>query len=69
MMTALDGPIERDDDWICEEVAWDYIMLRGWVPTPQLLFALKEFVVERVANERAIRTSSYLDDRLEKQSD
>jgi hypothetical protein len=57
-MTVVDGPIDRDDDWICEEVAWDYIMLRRWTPTPQLLFALKEFVADRVANEREVRISA-----------
>ena len=34
-----------------EEVAWSIIEQKKWIPIPQLLFALKAFIVETMAKE------------------
>ena len=33
-------------DVVLEEAAWDWIALNGWAATPQLLFAVKQWISE-----------------------
>ena len=35
-----------DADELCLETAWGVIIAKGWVASPQLLFALKDYVRE-----------------------
>ena len=39
----------RASEQIAEDSAWLVIEINGWVPIPQLLFALKEQIMEQIA--------------------
>ena len=43
---------------VLEEAAWDWIAINGWAATPQLLFAIKQWISEVEAEH--IRDSSAL---------
>ena len=45
---------EPNDIDKAEEAAWSYIEMMGFVPTPQLLFALKEVAREMMAEKDLI---------------
>jgi hypothetical protein len=49
--TTLDPDSPEGHDYAYTEAAWDYIAIRGWAATPQLLFALKAYARE-VRNSR-----------------
>jgi hypothetical protein len=46
------GPATDDYDWPPEEYAWLLITRNGWPATPELLFALKQFVIETALQEQ-----------------
>jgi hypothetical protein len=39
---------DQEIDWP-EEIAWALISKHGWIPTPQLLFAIKDYLREEHA--------------------
>lgn len=48
-LTVIREPNDIDK---AEEAAWSYIEMMRYVPTPQLLFALKQVAREMMAEER-----------------
>jgi hypothetical protein len=40
---------DQEIDWP-EEIAWALISKHGWIPTPQLLFAIKDYLREEHAD-------------------
>jgi hypothetical protein len=52
MPEAKERYVEKLTDLdIALETAWAFIELRGWAATPQLLFALKQYTKDRVAEK------------------
>jgi hypothetical protein len=41
--TTLDPDSPEGHDYAFTEAAWDWIAIKGWPATPQLLFALKAY--------------------------
>jgi hypothetical protein len=44
--------VTNDYDWPPEEYAWLLITKNGWPATPELLFALKQCVIETALQEQ-----------------
>jgi hypothetical protein len=57
--TTLDPDSPEGHDYAYTEAAWDYIAIRGWAATPQLLFALKAYAKEVENNRKALKAYVY----------
>ena len=56
LQSMIDAPTairEPNDVDIYEETAWSIIEQKKWIPTPQLLFALKAWAIEIVEKRNA----------------
>lgn len=51
MVAGADGYLHEFEHWdfdrVCEEVAFDVILYRGWIPTPELVMWLTRMVREQ----------------------